>query len=226
MTKDEERDIMKKKLALCLAMAGILCLIGCGCKYEGPLSCVSYFGMDGTVSLMDMAPEAQEEIVSVWNNGKWRTDVTKCESDFTFETKNGKIYYHSDCGTFNDGSNKCHLTLSEDEKSQMNQLLGVEPYVVATYERTPEEQAFADDELCILVKHYEMSDGTWKTEEHTYQYRLEITGRMNNAAKDSTFVFLSNVEDISFNQAWKAAGLSSNMNDYFDVDVAVLVGMK
>ena len=38
----------------------------------------------------------------------------------------------------------------------------------------------------------------------------------------STFTFLSNVE-ITFDQAWKPAGLSSNMNDYFDIEDAVLV---
>ena len=32
--------------------------------------------------------------------------------------------------------------------------------------------------------------------------------------------------DISFDQAWKAAGLSSNMDDYFDRKDAVLVAMK
>ena len=101
-----------------------------------------------------------------------------------------------------------------------------EPSVVKTYEKTPSEHAFENDELCVLVKHYEMSDGTWKTDGHTYQYRLEITGRMNNAAKDSTFVYLSNVEDISFDKAWKASGFSSNRNDYFDSEVATLVAMK
>ena len=105
-------------------------------------------------------------------------------------------------------------------------LLGTEPYVVNTYEKTFSENAFAKNEVCVLVKHYEMSDGTWKTDQHTYQYRLEITGRMNNAAKDSTFVYLSNTEHISFDKAWKAAGFSSNRNDYFDSEVATLVAMK
>ncbi len=78
----------------------------------------------------------------------------------------------------------------------------------------------------ILIEHYEMSDGTWKTDEYTYKYRLEITGRMGNAVKDTTFIFLSNIEDITFEQAWKAAGFSSNMDDYFDVEVAKFVGMQ
>ena len=71
--------------------------------------------------------------------------------------------------------------------------------------------------------YYEMTDGTWMCEEYTYKYRLEISGRIPNAAKDSTFVYLSNKEDISFEQAWKAAGFSSLSTDYFSPEDAVLV---
>ena len=99
-----------------------------------------------------------------------------------------------------------------------------EPSVVKTYEKTDSERSSPNSEPVIMVKHYEMSDGTWKTDEYTYQYRLEITGRMNNAVKDSTFIFFSNIEDITFDQAWKAAGFSSNMDDYFDVEDAKFVG--
>ena len=72
----------------------------------------------------------------------------------------------------------------------------------------------------------ELSDGTWEFNGHIYKYRLEVSGRMHNAAVDSTFVFLSNIETITFEQAWKAAGFSSNLDDYFAVEDAVLVGMK
>ncbi len=104
-----------------------------------------------------------------------------------------------------------------------------EPYVVKAYGVTDPELMEEDSEkdpLVTIVKYYEMSDGTWKTDTHTYQYRLEITGRMNHAAKDSTFVFLSNRKDITFEQAWKASGFSSSMDDYFDEDVAKFVAMK
>lgn len=74
--------------------------------------------------------------------------------------------------------------------------------------------------------YYKMSDGTWATDAHTYKYRLEISGRMTNAAKDSTFVYLSNIETITFDRAWKAAGLSSNMEDYFSAEEAVLVELR
>ena len=88
------------------------------------------------------------------------------------------------------------------------------------------EELIANNQLLTMVRYYEMADGTWKTDECAYKYRLEITGRMGGAVKDSTFVYLSNIEDISFDQAWKAAGLSSNMDDYFDRKDAVLVAMK
>ena len=101
-----------------------------------------------------------------------------------------------------------------------------EPSVVKTYEVTDSELAFENDELVTLVKYYEMSDGTWKTDDYTYQYRLEITGRNNAADKDTTFVFLSNIEDITFEQAWKASGFSSNMDDYFDKEDAKFVAMR
>ncbi len=72
----------------------------------------------------------------------------------------------------------------------------------------------------------EMTDGTWQCEGHTYQHRLEITGRMPNAAADSTFVYLSNLDDISFERAYMAAGLSSSSDDYFSPEDAILVEMS
>ena len=49
---------------------------------------------------------------------------------------------------------------------------------------------------------------------------------MPNAAVDSIFVYLSNQENISFEQAYLAAGISSDSNDYFAAEDAVLVDMK
>lgn len=77
-----------------------------------------------------------------------------------------------------------------------------------------------------MAEYYKMSDGTWMCDGYTYKYCLEISGRMPNAAKDSTFTYLSNIEEISFEQAYKAAGVSSNLDDYFSPEDAVLVDMK
>lgn len=76
-----------------------------------------------------------------------------------------------------------------------------------------------------MKTYYEMADGTWMCDDVSYKDRLELKGRLNNAACDTVYVYLSNV-DISFEQAWKASGLSSNRGDYFSSDEAVLVEMR
>ena len=80
----------------------------------------------------------------------------------------------------------------------------------------------AEDKEGRLQTYYEMADGTWGTEEHRYLYKLELTGRMHNAAKDSTFVCLSNSEDISFSEVSKSM-ISSNIDDRLDRKEVVIV---
>ena len=74
--------------------------------------------------------------------------------------------------------------------------------------------------------YYEMTDGTWMCDGYLYKYQLEINGRMPNAAVNSFFVYLSNIEEITFDQAYKAAGISSNSDDYFSPKKAILVEMN
>ncbi|MBR2667729.1 MAG: immunogenic protein [Oscillospiraceae bacterium] len=89
-----------------------------------------------------------------------------------------------------------------------------------------EKPAVKDTVEGNMRTYYEMTDGTWMCDGHTYQYRLEIGGRMPNAAKDSVFTYLSNIEEISFQQAYMAAGVSSSSEDYFLPEEAVLVDMN
>lgn len=77
-----------------------------------------------------------------------------------------------------------------------------------------------------MKTYYEMNDGTFMCDDYIYKYRLEISGRMPNAAADTTFVYLSNIEEIPFERAYMAAGVSSNTKDYFQPEEAVLVEMK
>lgn len=104
-----------------------------------------------------------------------------------------------------------------------------EATIANTFEQTPSdliEEYVEKSKEVTSITYYEMSDGTWKTDEHTYQYKLTITGRLNNAVKDITYTILSNTEDISFEQAWRASGLSSNQDDYFKTEDAVFVATK
>ena len=77
-----------------------------------------------------------------------------------------------------------------------------------------------------MKTYYKMNDGTWMCDDYIYHYRLEISGWMPNAAADTTFVYLSNMEEIPFERAYLAAGVSSNTEDYFQPEEAVLVEMK
>lgn len=131
-----------------------------------------------------------------------------------------------------------HAALNEDAIAEqvqlapqrMNQPTDIHyPAHKSLYEPTPIEQIDAkyDNEEFVITKlHYENLDGEWVSEGYTYKYRLEITGRLNHAARNITYIVLSNTEDITFDQTWKASGLSSNMADYFDPSVAVIVGHK
>ena len=74
--------------------------------------------------------------------------------------------------------------------------------------------------------YYELEDGTWSCDDRSYEYRLERRGRLPNAGCDSVFVYLSNLPDISFEQAAKASGLSSDTADYFAAEDAVLVELR
>lgn len=108
-------------------------------------------------------------------------------------------------------------------------VFSADPLGAAIYEPTPIEQIdekYDNEEFVITKPHYENLDGEWVSEGYTYKYRLEITGRTNHAAKNTTYIVLSNTADITFEQTWKASGLSSNMADYFDPSVSVIVGQK
>ena len=92
---------------------------------------------------------------------------------------------------------------------------------------SPEPEAAVRNTVEGNMKTYcEMTDGTWTCDGRVYQYRLEIKGRMPNAAADSFFVYLSNIPEITFDQAYKAAGISSSSDDYFPPEKAVLVEMN
>jgi len=103
----------------------------------------------------------------------------------------------------------------------------INPFVVKTYYSVDDTHApFNENEFSVLVRYYQMSNGTWRTDNYTYKYRLIITGRPRAAKRDCSFVFLSNTKDITFEQAWKASGMSSSLSDYFDEEIAVFVAMK
>ena len=101
--------------------------------------------------------------------------------------------------------------------------------ITDTVEFQREESKNIDTKAAVdgnMKTYYELEDGTWMCDDVVYKYRLEITGKMPNAETDTTFVYLSNIEEITFDQAYKAAGVSSSTDDYFAPEDAVLVEMN
>lgn len=115
---------MKKRIAFILILVCVLGLAACN-NYEGPLSCVSHIGDNGTIALMDMTEAAQNEILSALNSGEWVNDVANCAHDYEFTIENETIRYHSECGTFIDIANGRSMTLSETGKNDINKILGI-----------------------------------------------------------------------------------------------------
>ena len=117
------------------------------------------------------------------------------------------------------------VVVADFEKEELDEKFGTdEIYIVKTIMTSPNGNT--DDGLYIFKTHYQLSDGTWKTDEYSYKYKLIVTGRLNNAVKDSTYYILSNRPDISFEEAWKASGLSSNIEDYFKPEDAIIVAFE
>ena len=63
--------------------------------------------------------------------------------------------------------------------------------------------------------------------EHGYviMFLMHIELRLKEDC-DTVYVYLSNKSEMSFEEAWKASGLSSNTDDYYSIEEAVLVELS
>ena len=93
--------------------------------------------------------------------------------------------------------------------------------VVNTFAATPEELVSER-----IEQGEEVTTQTFNTYHSQYQYTLLVTGRLHNPVRDTSYTILSNIEEITFDQAWKASGLSSNLEDYFQAEDAVFVAIQ
>ena len=69
----------------------------------------------------------------------------------------------------------------------------IEPCIVNTYEETSAdlmEEYLESSKIITTVTYYEMSDGTWKTDSHTYQYKFG-TDRKNACSCQGQYIYHS-----------------------------------
>lgn len=77
----------------------------------------------------------------------------------------------------------------------------------------------------VVKTYYEMKDGTWKCDDITYQFRLELNGKMPNAADESHYVVLTDNDDLTFEDVSKSQ-YSSSIEDGRIMEGSVIVEMK
>ncbi len=82
-----------------------------------------------------------------------------------------------------------------------------------TYGRLKEEQKGNS-----LEEEAKYVDGSWIFKGKSYRYRLEVTGRWENAEKDVTYVVVTNKKDITFEELFPLSGLSSDLDAKWEVE--------
>ena len=113
---------------------------------------------------------------------------------------------------------------NKSENPTGNYAINLDLYVKTPLSQT--EDKIESGEYIITRTHHETLDGKWTADNREYEYRLQITGRMGGAAKNTTFIVLSNKRNIRFSETWPAFGYGSDTSAYFDPDEAVIVGYR
>lgn len=114
-----------KKTVLKVSVLCMLLLLLAGCsqktEYSQDISCVIP-SLNKEVSLSE---SDKKYIASVLNGAAWTDGFTDCILDYIFKIQKEEIRYHSSCGTFNDYTNKRYLTVAEEQRQKINDILNV-----------------------------------------------------------------------------------------------------
>ena len=73
----------------------------------------------------DLAGEVAETISQILDAGSWVPDAANCASDYVLTFDGRTIYYHSDCGTFNERLEQSNqsLRLSDADRETVNRII-------------------------------------------------------------------------------------------------------
>ena len=67
------------------------------------------------------SPYAEIFLTNLLNSSKWQNSVANCACDYEIiMTNHRQIFYHSECGTFIDYGMNQSLTLSDEDKTKLN----------------------------------------------------------------------------------------------------------
>ena len=76
-------------------------------------------------SAFDLSRENAKTIQQILDSGSWVPDATDCASDYVLTFDGRTIYYHSDCGTFNERLEQSNqsLRLSDADRETVNAII-------------------------------------------------------------------------------------------------------
>jgi hypothetical protein len=207
-------------------------------SFSDPLGAILQFNAKAITPICEVPPD--EIQINCWEEKYWgKPDVNSenirhniVNGNLFFTLKDGNYIYEI-VATWNSNdkfSGTVHYafyTVKANVDSYPK--VGVNSKIEKTYNKTATElidKAYENEEFVITMTHHQLDDGLWVSGGYSYMYRLEITGRMHNAAKNTTYIVLTNRKDITFEQTWKASGFSSLSTDYFRPIEATIVGHK
>ena len=115
---------MKKLIALVSVFVIVWGMVGCTNKTDELPHDQFCYSADGSQTY-ELNNDDKQYVIDLLNNASWVNDLTNCASDFVFYTQKQEVRYHSECGTFNDYTNKRSTPVSEEQRDTINAMLGI-----------------------------------------------------------------------------------------------------
>lgn len=118
------------KNVCCLTLVLLLCLCGCSNEYsqaglQTKISAESLSVKDNTTDLeIIFDNDTIVDVLEIWNNAVWETDITKTYCDYCFIINDSIfIHYSSEAGLFNDPNRQRHLVVTDEQRLYFNAII-------------------------------------------------------------------------------------------------------
>lgn len=152
-------------------------------------------------SNFDLSAENAKTLRQILDSGSWVSDATDCASDYVLTFDGRTIYYHSDCGTFNERLEQSNqsLRLSDADRETVNAIIQtVIPHDLSPVEILP----FSYEEVLQMWGKSDpgvKTDGFQNTSEAVIATPQQVIERAQNECTieyDTTSLAYDNAADI------------------------------
>lgn len=104
------------------------------------------------------------------------------------------------------------------------------PEIEVTYQKTASdkiEDAISEGKVDVIKTYYKMDDGTYTVENYSvvYKDRVELVGNPGGS-KTVTLVVLTNIEEVTFDEAWQDVMESDEYNTVLNPKESIVVAMR